>query len=91
MKRRGGSPLVELGLFRVATFRLGLGLSLVFMLASPAVILLLMIYLQEGLGLSAIDAGLTFTPAAIGYALCALGVGRMGIAKREHASSPASR
>jgi MFS family permease len=88
VKRGGGSPLVEFGLFRVATFRLGLALAFAFMLASPPVILLLMIYLQEGLGLSAIDAGLTFTPAAIGYALCALGVGRMGIEKREHALLP---
>ncbi len=88
VKRGGGSPLVEFGLFRIPTFKLGLSLSLVFMLASPPVILLLMIYLQEGLGLSAIDAGLTFTPAAIGYALTALGVGRMGIAKREHALLP---
>jgi hypothetical protein len=88
VRRAGGSPLVEFGLFRVATFRLGLSLSLLFMLASPPVILLLMIYLQEGLGLSAIDAGLTFTPAAIAYALTALGVGRMGIAKREHALVP---
>ncbi|MBS1893064.1 MAG: MFS transporter [Actinobacteria bacterium] len=88
VKRGGGSPLVEFGLFRAATFRLGLGLSLFFMLASPPVILLLMIYLQEGLGLSAIDAGLTFTPAAIAYALAALGVGRMGIARREHALVP---
>ncbi len=88
VKRVGGSPLVEFGLFRAATFRLGLSLSLFFMLASPPVILLLMIYLQEGLGLSAIDAGLTFTPAAIAYALTALGVGRMGIARREHALVP---
>jgi EmrB/QacA subfamily drug resistance transporter len=88
VKRGGGAPLVEFSLFRIPTFKLGLSLSLVFMLASPPVILLLMIYLQEGLGLSAIDAGLTFTPAAIGYALCALGVGRMGIAKREHALLP---
>lgn len=88
VKRGGGSPLVEFGLFRAATFRLGLSLSLFFMLASPATILLLMIYLQEGLGLSPIDAGLTFTPAAISYALAALAVGRMGIAKREHALVP---
>jgi MFS family permease len=88
VKRAGGSPLVELALFRIPTFKLGLSLSLVFMLASPPVILLLMIYLQEELGLSAIDAGLTFTPAAIGYAATALGVGRMGIARREHALLP---
>jgi len=88
VKRAGGSPLVEFGLFRIATFRLGLSLSLLFMLTSPPTILLLMVYLQEGLGLSAIDAGLTFTPAAIAYGLTALGVGRMGIAKREHALVP---
>jgi MFS family permease len=88
VKRAGGSPLVEFGLFRVGTFRLGLALAFVFMLASPSVILLLMIYLQEGLGLSAIDAGLTFTPAATAYALTALAVGRMGVAKREHAFLP---
>jgi MFS family permease len=88
VRRAGGSPLVEFGLFRVATFRLGLALAFVFMLASPSVILLLMIYLQEGLGLSAIDAGLTFTPAATAYAITALAVGRMGVAKREHAFLP---
>ncbi len=88
VKRGGGSPLVEFSLFRAPTFRLGLSLALAFQLAAPSSILLLMVYLQEGLGLSAIDAGLTFTPAAIGYAVTALGVGRMGIAKREHALLP---
>jgi EmrB/QacA subfamily drug resistance transporter len=87
-KAAGGSPLVEFSLFRIPTFKLGLSLALVFMLASPPVILLLMVYLQEGLGLSPIDAGLTFTPAAIGYGTIALLVGRMGIARREHALLP---
>ncbi len=88
LRRRGGSPLVELGLFGIPTFRLGVSLSLVFYLANPGVILLLMIYLQEGLGLAPVDAGLAYTPAAIGFSVAALTVGRMGIAKREHVLVP---
>ncbi|MBS1877972.1 MAG: MFS transporter [Actinobacteria bacterium] len=88
VRDRGGSPLVELGLFGIPTFRVGVLLSLVFYLANPGVILLLMIYLQEGLGLSPVEAGLVYTPAAIGFAAAALLVGRMGIARREHVLIP---
>ena len=68
---RGGSPLAELHLFEDRGFRFGL-LSAVILYNVISFFLLLSIYLQEGLGLSAIDAGLAFTPLAIAFVAASL-------------------
>ncbi len=85
---RDGSPLVALELFRFDSFRLGIPLSLVFYTSVPGVILTLMIYMQDGLGFSPILAGLAYAPAAAGFSIAALTVGRLPLAKRERALVP---
>lgn len=63
--RRGGAPLVPLGLFRVASWRNGTILQALYFAAMPSIFLLTALYLQTGLGESAIVAGVV----TIGFAL----------------------
>ena len=62
---RGGAPLVPLGLFRIASWRNGTVLQSLYFAAMPCVFLLTALYLQQGLGLSALVAGVV----TIGFAL----------------------
>ncbi len=64
---RGGSPLVELGLFRDRVFVAGLVTTVVYYGGLSAFFLSFTVFLQDGLGLSPWAAGLTFTPFAIGF------------------------
>ena len=63
----GGSPLVDLALFRERAFTVGVASSVVFFMGMASFFLVLAVYLQEGSGLSALDSGLVFTPLAAGY------------------------
>jgi MFS family permease len=63
--RRGGDPLLDLSLFRVPTFRVGVAIAAVFMAYFASSIFVLSLLLQDGLGLSPLQAGLVFTPMAI--------------------------
>jgi EmrB/QacA subfamily drug resistance transporter len=80
---RGGAPLAELRLFQARGFRIGM-LSAVILYGVISFFLLLSIYLQDGLGLNAIDSGLAFTPIAIAYAACSLGGPRLADGIREY-------
>jgi len=64
---RGDSPLVRLSLFEQRGFRVGV-LAAVALYNVVSFFLLLSIYLQDGLGMSAIDSGLAFTPLAVAFA-----------------------
>lgn len=63
----GGSPLVDLSLFRNRAFSLGLLIALVFFGGGSAFFLTLTLYLQSGLRYSPLAAGLTFAPFAVGF------------------------
>src|ERR1700754_3220072 len=63
----GGSPLVDLALFRERAFAVGVASSGVFYAGMASFVLGLAVYLQEGCGLSALDSGLVFTALAGGY------------------------
>ena len=67
----GGSPLVALGLFARRSFTAGTALTLSFMLGLASFYLILTLYLQLGLGYSALHTGLTTVPSSIGLALAA--------------------
>jgi hypothetical protein len=67
----GGAPLLDLRLFRDRTFVLGLALILILYAANAGYFLTLALYLQIGLGFSALHAGLTFTPDAVGFFIAA--------------------
>src|SRR5690606_13513645 len=62
---RGGAPLVPMGLFRIASWRNGTMLQALYFAAMPCVFLLTALYLQQGLGLSALATG----AVTIGFAL----------------------
>jgi MFS family permease len=65
----GGSPLLELSLFRRRSFSTGLLAQGVFWSGQASFFLVLGLYLQLGRGLSALDAGLVFTILAGSYLL----------------------
>jgi EmrB/QacA subfamily drug resistance transporter len=73
---RGGSPLVELSLFRERGFRLGVPLVLMFWMVT-SFFLLIGLYLQDGLGYSPLAAGLLFTPLAVAFVVASLSTGKL--------------
>jgi MFS family permease len=64
---RGGSPLVELDLFEDRAFVIGLFSGMCFFSGTAAFFLISTVFLQNGLGYSAREAGLTFAWFAIAF------------------------
>jgi EmrB/QacA subfamily drug resistance transporter len=64
---RGGSPLLELALFRNRAFTAGLATTLAFYGGLSAFFLSFTLFLQEGLKFTPLKAGLTFAPFALGF------------------------
>jgi EmrB/QacA subfamily drug resistance transporter len=83
IEARGGSPLAELHLFETRGFRVGL-LSAIVLYFVISFFFLLSIYLQEGLGLSALDSGLAFTPIAVAFVAASLTGPRLAPGVREY-------
>src|SRR3954453_20228606 len=69
MARSGGSALVDPTWFRGRTFRVGMLTQLAFWSGQPSYFLVLALYLQLGLGLSALQSGLVFSILAAAYLL----------------------
>jgi EmrB/QacA subfamily drug resistance transporter len=65
--RGGGSPLVELSLFHDRAFVIGLCSGVCFFSGAAAFFLISTVFLQNGLGYSPKEAGLTFTSFAIAF------------------------
>lgn len=68
---RGASPLVDLSLFRESGFAMGLVMALLFYMLS-SFYLTFSVYLQSGLHLSPLDAGVRTLPFAGGYFVASL-------------------
>lgn len=68
---RGRAPVVDLGLLRVPSFRLGTILTTLYFSALASTLLLMNVFLQEGIGLSAFLTGLVTLPYAASYILSA--------------------
>jgi EmrB/QacA subfamily drug resistance transporter len=64
---RGGSPLIDLTLFRERAFSAGLGAQLVFWTGQASYFLVFALYVQFGRGLGPLDAGLIFMAIGAGY------------------------
>src|SRR5207248_2717983 len=86
---RGCSPLVDLALFRERSFRLGVGLVLLFWMVT-SFFLLLGLYYQDGLGYSPIDSGLLFLPLAVPFVLASVNSGRLSWVPHERLLSAAA-
>jgi len=76
--RRDGAPLVDLGLFAERPFVVGIALVLVYYSALNSFFLVLSLTLQDGLGLSALGAGLVYAPQAVSFFLAARLSQRLG-------------
>jgi EmrB/QacA subfamily drug resistance transporter len=68
-ERTDGSPLVLPSLFKKRSFGAGLGVNLVFEMAMIGFFLTFTLFLQVGLGFSAVHAALTGMPVAIGIGM----------------------
>jgi EmrB/QacA subfamily drug resistance transporter len=64
---RDGSPLINLTLFRERAFTAGVVINLAYQLMMASFFLVLALFLQDGLGLSALQSGLVFLPLGLGY------------------------
>ncbi|WP_406737660.1 MFS transporter [Streptomyces sp. NBC_00853] len=68
LQRSEHTPLVEMSLLRNRTFVVGLFITLAFFCAMAGYLMVLALHLQIGLGFSALEAGLTEMPWAVGVA-----------------------
>jgi EmrB/QacA subfamily drug resistance transporter len=75
--RRRGYPLIDLGLFRIRSYADGVGLALLFFIAYTGTPLVLALFLQDGLGFSALQSGGTASAYAVGAAASAPVAGRL--------------
>ena len=64
---RNGSPLINLTLFKERAFSAGVVTSLAYQMIMASFFLVLALFLQDGLGLSALQSGLIFLPLGLGY------------------------
>jgi EmrB/QacA subfamily drug resistance transporter len=62
-------PLVQLSMFRIRSFRIGVVISAAFLAGIPSFFFVFILMLQAGLGYSALHAGLTTLPWTVGVAV----------------------
>ncbi|MER6592710.1 MFS transporter [Micromonospora purpureochromogenes] len=74
---RHQTPLFDLRLFRLRSYTLGALIALVYFGGFTAIFFIFTLYLQNGLGYSALIAGLAITPFALGSALASTLGGRI--------------
>ncbi|MHA3723985.1 MFS transporter [Leucobacter sp. HY1910] len=71
-RRRGRAPMVDLGIFRVSSFANGTLLVGLYFLGITSVWVIVALYMQNGLGRTALEAGLIGLPSSILSAFAAL-------------------
>ncbi|MFE9426800.1 MFS transporter [Kitasatospora sp. NPDC006697] len=76
-ERRCRSPLVDLTLFRLRSYTFGALLGLLYFAGFTTIFFIFTLYLQRGLGYSALQAGAAITPFALGSAVSAALGGRL--------------
>lgn len=76
-RRRGRAPLVDLDLWGRRSYAVGVVLALLYFAGFTSIFFVLTLYLQSGLGYSALLAGLTTTPFAVGGAVASSYGGRL--------------
>lgn len=75
--RRGRAPLVDLGLFELRSFSLGALLSLVYFAGFTTLFFVYTLFLQNSMRYSALEAGLSSMPFALGAAAGSAAGGRL--------------
>jgi EmrB/QacA subfamily drug resistance transporter len=70
-------PLVDLRLYRFRSYSLGMAIAALYFAGFTAIFFIFTLYLQSGLGYSALIAGLATTPFALGSAVAAAIGGRI--------------
>ncbi|GID27964.1 EmrB/QacA subfamily drug resistance transporter [Paractinoplanes brasiliensis] len=73
---RTRTALIELGLFKVRSYALGALIGLLYFAGFTTIFFIYTLYLQSGLGYSALEAGLAITPFAVGSAVASAIGGR---------------
>jgi MFS family permease len=80
---RGGQPILDVSLFKVGSFVAGIAAAAAFLAYFASFMFTLTLLLQDGFGLSAFHAGLTFAPMGVLFSITALAgaklVGRYGL------------
>src|SRR6476661_3591999 len=74
---RRGHPLIDVGLFRIRSYTDGVVLAVLFFCAYTGTPLVLALFLQDGLGFSALHSGLTASAYALGVVVSAPIAGRL--------------
>jgi EmrB/QacA subfamily drug resistance transporter len=74
---RHSEPVIDLGLFRLRSYALGVLIGLLYFAGFTAIFFIYTLYLQSGLGYSPLLAGLAITPFALGSAAAATLGGRL--------------
>jgi EmrB/QacA subfamily drug resistance transporter len=74
---RRSTPVVDLGLFRVRSYALGALIGLLYFAGFTTIFFIYTLFLQNGLGYSALLAGLAVTPFAVGSAAASAIGGRI--------------
>ncbi|WP_203835513.1 MFS transporter [Winogradskya humida] len=70
-ERRGGTPVIDLSLFKVRSYGLGALIGAFYFAGFTTIFFIYTLYLQSGLHYSALLAGLSLTPFAVGSAVSA--------------------
>ena len=75
--RRRGHPLIDMSLFRIRSYSDGVVLALLFFCGYTGTPIVLALFLQNGLGFSPLQSGLTASAYAIGVTIAAPVAGRL--------------
>jgi MFS family permease len=79
LTQAGGTPLLDLSLFKQRAFSAGLLAQAVFWSGQASFFLVLALYLQAGRGLSALHAGLVFTILAVSYLVASMRAAELAV------------
>jgi EmrB/QacA subfamily drug resistance transporter len=74
---RSGTPVIDLGLFRVRSYALGALIGMLYFAGFTTIFFIYTLFLQNGLGYSALMAGVAVTPFALGSAIASAVGGRI--------------
>lgn len=82
--KRGRIPMVNLRLFRIESFSFCTSITAIQFLGTTSVFVVLAMYLQQGMGFNALQAGMLGLPNAIASAYASVWAGRYAVAWGRH-------